>query len=438
MGIFHLASYINMEEKQHLLPQVSAVKATNTFWNSVFTLTNTILGSGTLALPYAISCSGWLLGNIVMVIIAFITQYSVQVLMKASVLAGPDVGKTYEALGYHSCGKWGARLAEFTFIFGGFGTLVSYFIFISHLFGQVFGVSTDKTWIISVIITTFVVLPLSLSRKITKLRFTAIFATFSVAYIVLFMTGVYMFTNAAENPVVQKEVYAINFSSSSVYTFTLLVSAFCCHNTALPVFEALKDRSLKKMSKAVCVALTITFFLYEIIAICGYSTFGSATKDNILLNFEPEFIVDHSNVRYPLLASQLFMAVALTLTCPIALWPFRSALLSLYLRVKHKQQLTSNHASNMEFISVTVVTEICILIVSIILPSVKVPLSIVGSVSGSLIIFIMPSLFYLKLQDASIYAKQNLGPLCLFISGIFVGILSFSMTMYKIYHEYFA
>ncbi|KAI9913025.1 hypothetical protein PsorP6_006434 [Peronosclerospora sorghi] len=49
----------------------------SSLWSSTFTLTNTILGSGTLAVPFAIASSGWQLGNAIMLSIAMITQYSV-------------------------------------------------------------------------------------------------------------------------------------------------------------------------------------------------------------------------------------------------------------------------------------------------------------------------------------------------------------------------
>lgn len=159
---------------------------------SVFTLTNTILGSGTLAVPYAISCSGWVVGELLMLGIALVTRYSARLLLQASDLAGPGVAKTYEGLGHASIGLSGTYLAEFTFIFGGFGTLVSYFIFISHLFCTLFGwdIKTES-WKVMASCVVGVILPLSLNRRIGHLRLTSFCATLAVAYVVGFAVMVY-------------------------------------------------------------------------------------------------------------------------------------------------------------------------------------------------------------------------------------------------------
>ncbi|KAI9907066.1 hypothetical protein PsorP6_003057 [Peronosclerospora sorghi] len=70
----------------------------SSIWSSTFTLTNTILGSGTLAVPFAIASSGWLLDNAIMLSISMITQYSVHLLLSANDRAGNNCAKTYESL----------------------------------------------------------------------------------------------------------------------------------------------------------------------------------------------------------------------------------------------------------------------------------------------------------------------------------------------------
>ncbi|TYZ66056.1 hypothetical protein PybrP1_002976 [[Pythium] brassicae (nom. inval.)] len=258
--------------------------ATATVVGSMFTLTNTILGSGTLAVPFAIASSGWLLGNVVMLAIALITRYSVHLLLTASDRAGYHCAKTYESLGHYTMGAFGTKLAEFTFIFGGFGTL-------------------------------------------------------------------------------------------------------------------LRSRSLARMDRAVAGAIAIAFVLYEVIGLAGYLQFGAATQDNILLNFSDAYVAAHPALRLPLLLGRSCMGLALLLTAPIAMWPFRSCVLSVYLRVKNGGvQTPSSAATHREHALVTLVSQLLILLCSVFVPSVKIPLSIVGSVSGSLLIFIMPALFFMLLS----------------------------------------
>ncbi|RQM20174.1 hypothetical protein B5M09_010796 [Aphanomyces astaci] len=407
-----------------------------TILGSTITLTNTILGSGTLAVPYAIASSGYGVGVAVMVTIALLTQYSVHLLMLASDAAGNAAAKTYESLGHHTMGKWGTYLAEFTFIFGGFGTLTSYFIFITDLFCVVFSVpKAYRAWV-TVACTVFVILPLSLLRKLGKLRLSSLLATCAVGYVVSLFFTVYIVVQSSDHPIVV-DTPAVHLTSNSVYTVTLLIQAFACHNTALPVYEELQHRSIKRMNQAVFGAISLAFVLYAVIGLCGYFTFGAATMDNILVNFTPEFLDAYPGVRQPLLLGRLCMAIALLFCAPIATWPFRSCVLSVYLRVKNGgRQTPSSAATASEFTGMTATLQALILFAAIFVPSVKIPLSIVGSVAGSLIIFIMPSLFY-TLQHRPVVSWANKGPLAMFALGVCVFVLCFSLTMLKLENEFF-
>ncbi|CAI5703765.1 hypothetical protein KXD40_008923 [Peronospora effusa] len=427
-----------MEAKeQQQQQQQQQQRSASSLWGSTFTLTNTILGSGTLAVPFAIASSGWLLGNVIMLIIAMITRYSVHLLLSASDRAGKNCAKTYESLGHFTMGAFGTRLAEFTFIFGGFGTLVSYLIFVTDLCAAVVAVSTHDKWMIAVTLIATVIFPLSLSRRIGKLWLASILAILSIGYVVAFVAVAFLAVYNTEGPVDPPGVQAIRLEPGSVYTVTLLVSAFACHNTALPVYEELKDRTLPRMNRAVGGAISIAFVLYEVISLCGYLQFGSDTKDNILLNFSPEYVNQHKSVAVPLLIGQLCMALALVLTTPIAMWPFRSCVLSVYLRVKNGVQTPSHKATYKEYVGVTVVSLALILTCSIFVPSAKIPLSIVGSVSGSLLIFIMPALFFLLQSSGPMLSREHVGPLLMLVAGIVVGIVGLSLTLFKLYREYY-
>nr|CCA18521.1 Amino Acid/Auxin Permease (AAAP) Family putative [Albugo laibachii Nc14] len=412
---------------------------TSTVVGSVFTLTNTILGSGTLTVPFAIASSGWLLGNIVMFIIACITRYSVHLLLLSSDLAGRKTARTYESLGHYTMGRFGTFLAEFTFIFGGFGTLISYMIFISALIANVFGIAPDQKWMVSITCFLVVIFPLSLYRKIAKLRVSSLAAIISITYVVLFVFCAFLYKQYRITHSKPVDIKAVIIDPGSVYTVTLLIAAFACHNTALPVYEELRSRSLNRMDRAVCYAILIAFVLYEIIGLFGYLQFGTETMDNILLNFSSAHIDAHCPaMRIPILIGQTCMAVALLLSVPVAMWPFRSCLLSVYLRWRNNGQQTPSHkATRIEYIVVTICSQSLIVFCSIVVPSVKVALSIVGSVSGSLLIFIMPSLFYL-LQTCSTLkdVRKHWGPLIMLLAGIMVGALGLSLTVYKIVQDH--
>jgi hypothetical protein len=191
------------------------------------------------------------------------------------------------------------------------------------------------------------------------------------------------------------------------------------------------------MNRAVSGAMAIAFGLYLVIGLCGTALFGMEhTRDNILLNFSPAFLELYPRLNMPLFIGRCCMGLALLLCAPIAMWPFRSCVLSVYLRLKHKRQTPSALATNQEFRSITIMLVMLIFTAAVVVPSVKIPLSIVGSVAGSLIIFIMPSLFFLLQQPPPLIKMTHAGPIAMFLVGVCIGTLCLSMTLYKLTQQY--
>jgi len=313
---------------------------------------------------------------------------------------------------------------------------VSYLIFVTDLFSAVAGVSAASKWLVSVACALFVVLPLSLHRRIGKLWLANVLGILSIAYVVIFVliAAVTVFHGSDD---VTANIEAVRFNPGSVYTVTLLIGAFACHNTALPVYEELRSRSIPRMDRAVRGAIATAFVLYEIIGMSGYLQFGGDTRDNVLLNFSPAYVAQHPVLYYPLMLGQTCMASALVLTAPVAMWPFRSCVLSVYLRAKNGGQQTPSHmATSLEHKAATAGSLLLILICSIFVPSVKIPLSIVGSVSGSLLIFILPSLFYLLQSPERLLSRAHAGPLLMLAAGAVVGVVGLSLTLFKLAREY--
>ncbi|KAI9914376.1 hypothetical protein PsorP6_007111 [Peronosclerospora sorghi] len=236
------SSYYMEMEKTDAKEQQQRGKSS--LWISTFTLTSTILGSGTLAVPFAIASSGWLLGNAIMLCIAMITQYSVHLLLSASDRVDNDCAKTYET---------------------------------------VLTISVHEKWMITVVVVA------TANRRIGNLRMASVLAILSIGYVVAFVLAAFLAASNVEEAAIAPGVQAIRLEPGSIYTVTLLISAFACHNTALPVYEELKERSLPRMNRAVIGGISVAFILYEIISLCGYLHFGADTRDNILLNFSTEY-----------------------------------------------------------------------------------------------------------------------------------------------------
>ena len=171
----------------------------------------------------------------------------------------------------------------------------------------------------------------------------------------------------------------------------------------------------------------------QAIGFSGYHLFGSATKTNILINFDKPMLKAHPALSTPLRIGQLSMALCLILSAPVANWPFRSCVLSVVLRWRHGRPMASDDASDSEWAATTSLCLALVVFLSLCVPDVKTPLSIVGSVAGSLIIFVLPALFlFMPLPDRTWAAWWEHSPIavCLLVTGCILGPCSLAMVLY--------
>ncbi|MEQ2162530.1 hypothetical protein GOODEAATRI_020659, partial [Goodea atripinnis] len=64
------------------------------------------------------------------------------------------------------------------------------------------------------------------------------------------------------------------YNSQTVYALPILTFAFVCHPTILPMYEELKDRSRQKMQNVAKVSFLAMFIMYLLAALFGYLTFN--------------------------------------------------------------------------------------------------------------------------------------------------------------------
>jgi amino acid permease len=85
-----------------LVPEFNSPQRKSTVIVAAFNLTATIMGGGVLSIPYAYSKSGIILGSLLMVITAIITERSLYLLCLCSRLTG---AATYGEVGEAAFGK---------------------------------------------------------------------------------------------------------------------------------------------------------------------------------------------------------------------------------------------------------------------------------------------------------------------------------------------
>ena len=139
-------------------------------------------------------------------------------------------------------------------------------------------------------------------------------------------------------------------------------------------------------------------FRYAVIGFAGYAAFGTATQDDILLNFTPKAGFNTKGMEVLFLSGKLAMVFCLVLSFPLVNFPCRICLHTL-LRgsLGPRLPLALRRAPPaFWFYAETLVIAGGTYAVSYFVPKMISVFGLTGAVTGSLLVYIMPCAFYLR------------------------------------------
>ncbi|XP_050963118.1 sodium-coupled neutral amino acid symporter 2 [Labeo rohita] len=416
------------------------------FGMSVFNLGNAIMGSGILGLSYAMANTGIAMFVILLVAVAIFSLYSVHLLLKTANEGGSLV---YEQLGYKAFGIPGKLAASCSITMQNFGAMASYLYIVKYelpIVIKAFLDSNDNSWYTNgdylvLIVTLGIILPLSLLKNLGYLGYTS---GFSLLCMVFFLIVVIYkkfqipcplpenFINITEN-VSQPQVNTTDeecckpkyfvFNSQTVYAVPILTFAFVCHPAILPMYEELKDRSRKKMQNVANVSFLGMFVMYLLAALFGYLTFNEAVEPELLHTYSKVY-----NFDVVLLIVRLAVLTAVTLTVPVVLFPIRTS-------VNHLLG-ASKDFSWPRHIGITVALLVCVNILVIFVPTIRDIFGFIGASAAAMLIFILPSAFYIKLvKKEPMKSIQKIGATLFLIVGFIVMVGSMALIIVDWIHN---
>ncbi|XP_069012625.1 sodium-coupled neutral amino acid symporter 2 [Embiotoca jacksoni] len=443
-------------ESQNFLPETNPKKkyyeaeyhqGNASFGMSVFNLGNAIMGSGILGLSYAMANTGIALFVILLVSVAIFSLYSVHLLLKTASEGGALV---YEQLGYKAFGMPGKLAASCSITMQNIGAMSSYLYIVKYelpIVIKAFMGTTNGEWYTNgdylvLLVTVIVILPLSLLRNLGYLGYTS---GLSLLCMVFFLIVVIIKKFQIPCPLppevggqnetllnkVNSSLPSINstaedyedmcrpkyfvFNSQTVYAFPILTFAFVCHPAILPMYEELKDRSRRKMQGVANVSFLAMFIMYLLAALFGYLTFN--------LHVEPELLHTYSRIYsfdVLLLVVRLAVLTAVTLTVPVVLFPIRTSFNHLL--------CASKEFSWIRHTLITVVLLAGTNALVIFVPTIRDIFGFIGASAAAMLIFILPSAFYIKLvKKESMKSMQKIGATAFLVLGIIV--MTTSMTL---------
>ncbi|XP_077194760.1 sodium-coupled neutral amino acid transporter 4 [Paroedura picta] len=458
------------------------------FGMSAFNLSNAIMGSGILGLSYAMANTGIVLFIILLFSVAIMSLYSVHLLLKTAKEGGSLI---YEKLGEKAFG-WPGKISAFVSLtMQNIGAMSSYLFIIKYELPEVIrsflGLQENSgEWYLNgnylvIFVSIAVILPLSLLKNLGYLGYTS---GFSLTCMVFFLSVVIykksqipcplpvldndlgnwsynnttvpihivMFPNDSANSGVnfmmesthlhyssfeetkdqhqsgvQYEAHSEDndkcqakyfvFNSRTAYTIPILAFAFVCHPEVLPIYSELKNRSRKRMQNVSNVSITGMLIMYLLAALFGYLTFYGEVEDELLHTYTRVYTFDTL-----LLMVRFAVLVAVTLTVPIVLFPIRTSVSTLLFSKRPFSWMR-------HFLIAAVILALNNILV-IFVPTIKDIFGFIGASAATMLIFILPAAFYLRIvKKEPMRSPQKIGALMFLIVGIIFMIGSMTLIM---------
>uniref|UniRef100_A0A7N6BVK7 Amino acid transporter transmembrane domain-containing protein n=1 Tax=Anabas testudineus TaxID=64144 RepID=A0A7N6BVK7_ANATE len=406
------------------------------FGMSVFNLSNAIMGSGILGLSFAMANTVCVMADFIYLFI-FITANSL------SNMSVPTGSLIYEKLGERAFG-WPGKMAAFgSIIMQNIGAMSSYLFIVKYELPEVIRAflhleENSGEWYLNgnylvVFVSIGIILPLSLLKNLGYLGYTS---GFSLSCMVFFLAVMiykktqlpcplpFFYHNAnlsvnGSDPHPDDEEMCTPkyfvFNSQTAYTVPILAFAFVCHPEVLPIYSELKDRSRKKMQNVSNLSILAMLIMYMLSALFGYLTFYDNVEAELLHTFTKVYKFDTM-----LLLVRLAVLTAVTLTVPIVLFPIRSSITTLLFSGREFSWI--RHL----LIAAAILAFNNMLVIFV--PTIRDIFGFIGSSAATMLIFILPAAFYLRLvKSLPFRSPQKIGATVFLVVGIIFMIGSLSL-----------
>lgn len=429
---------------------------TTSFGMSVFNLSNAIVGSGILGLSYAMANTGIALFIILLTFVSIFSLYSVHLLLKTANEGGSLL---YEQLGHKAYGMAGKLAASGSITMQNIGAMSSYLFIVKYELPLVIKAlmnieDTNGLWYLNgdylVLLVSFVlILPLSLLRNLGYLGYTSGLSLLCMIFFLIVVickkfqipcpVEAALLANETVNGTFTQAALAMLesnssaadvcrpryfiFNSQTVYAVPILTFSFVCHPAVLPIYEELKSRSRRRMMNVSKISFFAMFLMYLLAALFGYLTFYEHVESELLHTYSEIVGTD-----ILLLVVRLAVLVAVTLTVPVVIFPIRSSVTHLLCPTKEFSWFRHS------VITVTILAFTNLLVIFV--PTIRDIFGFIGASAAAMLIFILPSAFYIKLvKKEPMRSVQKIGALCFLLSGVLVMIGSMALIVLDWVHD---
>lgn len=282
----------NIDPNDIYIPHFYSIERKSSRVVAVFNLLSTIVGGGTLTIPYAYYKCGIIVGTIITLFSIFVSIMSMEILCTLSRKLGCN---SYIEVMQRSLGGNFGDMSNTLLIFMLLFVIMAFFILEKDIAGNILDYflhshdsgsidSTYKSVILSVIIVfTF---PIMLADNYHSLRYISYLGTLSVT-LLLFIIAIKSFILNWQSP--ERIVNNLRLGPNSFFdiltALPIILIAFMCQFNILGIYSNLSNPYPRHISHVIRVSIFIAGVIYIFFGIAGYTIAYDSTKDDILNNF---------------------------------------------------------------------------------------------------------------------------------------------------------
>ncbi|CAH7685578.1 transmembrane amino acid transporter protein-domain-containing protein [Phakopsora pachyrhizi] len=404
-----------------------------TMVSCVANLSNTILGTGMLAMAHGFAQGGLILGWTTVLICGMMGYFGLYLLsLCASHPRIPTRGASFFEVSKITYPRAGAFFDSAISI-KCFGVSISYLLIFGKLMPQViisfFGpydsnegldslplILDRKFWIT---VSMFILIPLSFLRRLDSLRYTSYVALVAVINLLVVVTFYKFFASSDIKPPGSIEI--IRLDSSFLTALPLFVFAYTCAQNLFPVHNELRVNSVKQKKKVLMMSIGSAILIYEFIGTIGYLTFGSKVSSNLISDYPHSTFIS---------ISRLSISILVLFSYPLQIHPCRTSLTKVFFsddevegdRQNIKDDRTGDNyevddqrgldksyfrKEDYRFFGITTLLLLSSFLISINVERLETVLGFVGSTGSTTISYILPGFYFLKLFPSESSRPMN-------------------------------
>eukprot|EP00986_Skeletonema_menzelii_P003267 scaffold980_cov140-Skeletonema_menzelii.AAC.6 len=355
-------------------------------------LCNVTMGAGIVGMPYAIKEAGLVSGTVMIIICAFLTEYSLRQLISLGKVA--DVN-SYETLMEASFGRPGFIFLSVNMFLLSLGSMIAYLIIIKDTLPVLLQVAPDDEdtkRVIMFISSLLIILPLSLQRDISDLEKTSKFNVILNTILVALVAGFSPIKESvsASGGIIQliSDEKILDISTFFI-GFGVCSFAFVCQDSSFIIAGSMSKPTKFRWKKVTQGAMLTCVILELTMGVSGYLAYQKNSVGNILNNMNTH--------HWSGITSRVIMVTTMFFAYPINLYIGRHACMVLFFKgvSAHEGDDARVLTRRDRRIILTLVLYISSLLPATFLEKTGMVLSATGAIGGSSLAYIGPGASYL-------------------------------------------